>query len=128
MLRSLNTITKEPTVMAVILGRPSPDPGLGTPVELLRRDASGLLDLFGVGKALPGKRIAAKEAPPALLQIEPARSGRNVDVMQARMPFQPGAGLQTVVTAEIVADEENVPAGVVHFDVREQCDVAFRVA
>src|SRR5215469_9004441 len=85
-LRSLNAITKESAIMAVIFGRPTPDPRFGPSVELLRRDASGLLDLFGVGKALPGKRIAAKEAPPALLQIEPARSGRNEDVMQAWMP------------------------------------------
>src|SRR5215469_5618511 len=128
MLRSLNAITKESAILAVIFGRPTPDPRFGPSVELLRRDASGLLDLFGVGKALPGKRIAAKEAPPALLQMEPARSGRNEDVMQAWMPFQPGAGLQTVVTREIVADHKNVPAGVVRFDVREQCNVAFRVA
>ena len=114
--------------MAVSFGRPTPDPGFSSSVELLGSDARGLLDLFGGGLALPGKRIPAKEAPPALLQIEPARSGRNEDVMDARMLLQPGAGLQPVVTAEIVADKEQVSAGVVRFDVREQCDVAFGVA
>ena len=114
--------------MAVIFGRPPTNTGFGSSVELLGSDARGLLDLFGIGKALPGKRIPAKEAPPALLQIEPARSGRNEDVMDARMPLQPGAGLQTVVTAEIVADKEQVPAGVVRFDVGQERDVAFGVA
>jgi hypothetical protein len=58
--------------MAMILGRSTPDPRFGSPVELSRRDAGGLLDLLGIGKALPGERIAAEEAPPALLQVEKA--------------------------------------------------------
>jgi len=128
MLRSLNAVTKESAIMAVILGWPSPDPGFGPSVELLGSDTGGLLDLLGVGEALPGQRITAEKPPPALLQIEPARSRRDEDVMDAGMIDQPGAGLQTVVTAEIVADKEQVTAGVVRFDVREQCDVAFRVA
>jgi hypothetical protein len=127
-LRSLNAITKESTVVTVILGRPTPDPGLSAPVELLGGNASGLLDLFGIGKALPGEGIAAEEAPPALLQIEPARPGRDEDVMDARMSFQPGPGLQTGVTAEIVADDEDIAAGIIGFDVGQQSDVAFGIA
>jgi hypothetical protein len=127
-LRSLNAVTKESAVMAVILGRPTPDPGFGPPVELLGGDAGGLLDLLGIGEALPDKSIAAEEAPPPLLQIEPARSCRNEDMMQARMLFQPGTRLQTVVTAEIVADNEDVASGVVSFNVGQESNVAFRVA
>jgi len=51
----------------MILGRTSPDPRVGAPVELRSRDTRGLFDLFGIGKTLPGKGIAAEEAPPALL-------------------------------------------------------------
>ena len=128
MLRSLNAITKESAVVAMILGRPTPDPGLGAPVELLGGNTGGLLDLFGIGEALPSERIAAEEAPPALLQIEPARSRRNEDVIEARMPFQPGTRLQTIVTAEIVADDEDVSVRVVGLDVGQQSNVAFRIA
>jgi len=128
MLRSLNTITKEPSIVAVVLGRPTPDPGLGAPIQLLGGDAGGLLDLLRIGKALPCERIAAEEAPPALLQIEPACSRRNEDVVHARMLLQPSARLQTGVTAEIVADNEKVAFGIVDLDVGEQRNVAFRVA
>ncbi len=126
-LRSLNAITKESAILAMVLGRPAPDPGLGTPVELSSGDAGGLLNLVGIGKALPGEGITAEEAPPALLQIEPTGSRRNEDVMEARMPFQPGTGLQTIVAAEIVADDEDVAVRVVGFNVGQQSDVAFRI-
>ena len=119
MLRSLNTVTKEAAVVAVILSRPTPDPGLGSSVELRGGDAGGLLDLLGISEALPSKCVATEEAPPALLQVQPAGSGRNEDMMQARMPFQPGARLQTIVTAEIVTDDEDVSGGVVGFDVAQ---------
>jgi len=90
----------------MILGRTSPDPRVGAPVELRSRDTRGLFDFLGIGKTLPGKGIAAEEAPPALLQIEPAGSCRNEDVLDARMPFQPGARLQAGMTTEIVGDDE----------------------
>src|SRR5438132_7814919 len=127
-LGSLNTITKETAVVTVILGRSAPDPGLGAPIQLLGRDPGGLLDLLGISKALTSQRITAEEPPPPLLQIEPARSRRNEDVVNARMLFQPGARLQTEVTAEIVADDEDLSPGVVGFDVGQKCNVAFGVA
>ncbi len=67
MLRSLKAITKEATVVAMVLGRSTPDPGIGAPIELSGRDASGLLNFISVGKALPSQGIASEEAPPALL-------------------------------------------------------------
>ena len=66
-LRSLKAIRKEPAIVAMVLRRPTPDPGLSPPVELFGGDVGGLLDLTGVGKALPSQRIAAEQAPPALL-------------------------------------------------------------
>ncbi len=127
-LRSLNTIRKEPTIVAMILGWSTPDPGLGAPIQLLGGDAGGLFELLGIGKTLACQRITPEKAPPALLQIEPARPGRNEDVMDAGMFFQPGARLQARVTAEIVADDEQVAFGIVGFDIGEQRDVAFGVA
>ena len=67
LLCSLNAVPKEPTTMAVGLGWASPDPGLGSMVELSRRHVRGWLNLIGIGETLSGKRIAAEEAPPSLL-------------------------------------------------------------
>jgi hypothetical protein len=66
MLSSLNTVTKEAAIVAMILRWASPDPGLGTSIELRGGDAGSLRDLFGIGKALASERIAAEEPPPAL--------------------------------------------------------------
>ena len=90
-LSSLNTITKESAIVAMVLRWAAPDPGLGAPVELCGGDTGGLFDLLGVGKTLSSQRIPPEKAPPALLQIEPARSCWNEDVMDAWMPFQPGS-------------------------------------
>jgi hypothetical protein len=48
--------------------------------------------------------------------------------MDARMPFQPGARLQTAMTTEIVGNDEQVACGIVSFDVGQQRDVALGVA
>ncbi len=110
------------------LRRASPDPGLGPQVELSGRDASGLLDLFGIGKALTRQGITAEEPPPALLQVEPAGSSGNENVMDAGMIDQPGPRLEAGMTAEIVGDDEEISRRIVSFDVGEQGNVAFRVA
>ncbi len=109
-------------------GRTPPDPGLGAQVELSGGNTGRLLDFLGSGKALPSKRITAKEAPPAFLQIEPARSGGNEDLLDARMRFEPGARLQAAVTTEIIGNHVDVAGRVVGFDVGEQSDIAFGVA
>src|SRR5258708_12229376 len=119
MLRSLNPITKETPMTTRCLRWTSPDPGPGPQVELRRRDASGLLNLLRIGKALPGERIATEESPPALLQIEPARSGGNEDLLDAWMPFQPGARLQAVMTAELVVPDLAIPSVVTAFSVND---------
>ncbi len=93
-----------------LMARPTPDPGLGSSVELSRRDACGLLDLIRGSKTLSSQSIAAEEPPPALLQIESAGTCGNEDLMEPRMLCQPGAGLSTVVAGEIVGDDEDAPA------------------
>jgi len=105
------------------LWRASPDPWFGPPVELSSRDAGSLLDFLGIGKALPSQRIAAKEAPPALLQIDPARSGGNEDLVDAWMLYQPGACLKAVVTTEIIGDDEDIAGRIISFDIGEQSNV-----
>ena len=127
-LRSLKTITKETPVVSRYLWRAPPDPWFGPQVELSSRDAGGLLDFLGIGKALPSQRIAAEEAPPALLQIEPTCSGRNEDLLDARMLFQPGACLQAVVTTEIIGDDEDIAGRIISFDVGQQSNVALGIA
>src|SRR5258708_14613653 len=114
--------------MAPRFGRPAPDPRLGSPIELGGGDAHSLLDLLGIGKALASKRVAAEEAPPALLQIQPAGAFGNEDLLEARMVCQPGAGFQAVMAAQIVRDNENVAGRIVRFDLLEQLDVMLGVA
>ena len=112
----------------MILWRSTPDPGVGSPVELSGRDASGLLNFVGVGKTLSSQSIAAEEAPPAFLEVEPARSRRNEDLMESRMLGEPGAGLGTGVAGKIVSDDEDVTRRIVRFDASEQGNVVRRVA
>ena len=112
----------------MILGGTSPEPRVGSPVELSCSDASGLLDLVGVGKTLSSQGITAEEPPPALLQIEPARSCRNEDVLEAWMLSHPGSGLGAVIADQIISDHEDVACRIVGFDSGKQRDVVGRVA
>jgi len=128
MLRSLNAVTKDTPIMTMILGRASPDPGLSSPVELSRRYMRRLLDFRGGGETLPSQGIATEEPPPAFLQIQPAGSRRDKDVMEARMLCHPGAGLSTVMAAEIIGDDEDVACRVVSFNVLKESDIVRGVA
>jgi hypothetical protein len=126
-LSSLNAVTKDTSIVTPGLGRPSPDPGFGSPVELGCGHTGRLRDFLGIGKALAGEGITPEQAPPALLEIQPARSRGNEDLVEAWMPFEPGARLQAIVTAQIVGDDVDIPAWIVRFDVFEQFNVAFGV-
>jgi hypothetical protein len=70
----------------------------------------------------------AHRPPPTLLEIEPACPLGNKDVLEARMIREPGTGFQTVMTAEIVGNNEKVPFGIVRFDCFEQRDVVLGIA
>lgn len=54
-------------------------------VDLLGRHLHPSFNLISIGKTLASKRIAAEEPPPALLEIEPAGTFRNKDVLNARV-------------------------------------------
>jgi hypothetical protein len=127
MLSSLNAVTKNTSIVTPGLGRPSPDPGLGSPVELGGGHTGRLLDFPGIGKTLACEGITPEQAPPALLEIQPARSRGNEDLVEAWMRFQPGTRLQAIVAAQIIGDDEDIPAGIVRFDGFEQFNVAFGV-
>lgn len=70
-------------------GRPPPDPGLSPVVELLCHHLHRTLDFAAIGKALARERIATKQTPPAHLEVEPAGTLRNEDVLDARVPSEP---------------------------------------
>ena len=127
-LHSSKAIGKEATTIARRLGRPAPHPVFGPQVELSSRDTGGLLDLLGIGKTLSCQRITPEEAPPALLEIEPACPGGNEDVVNARVLLQPGARLQARVTAQIVSDDKDIPSWIVGFNVGERGNVALGIA
>jgi hypothetical protein len=114
--------------VATGFGRSPPDPRLSASIELSGRDASGLFDLVGIGKTLPCQSIATEETPPALLEIEPAGSCWNEDVMEARVLSHPGPCLSTIMAAEIIRDNEDVTCWIVGFDVGKQSNVVRRVA
>ena len=103
--------------MAVISRRPTPDPRISAPIELSGRDAGSLFDLIIVSKTLACQGVTSEEAPPALLQVQPAGSFRDEDVVEARMLCQPGACLSTIVAGKVVSDDENVARRSVGFDV-----------
>jgi hypothetical protein len=72
LLRSLNPVGEGAASVAWGRWWAAPHPRAGAGVELAGRDQSGQGDLLGGGKRLPGKRLAAKQPPPALPEVEPA--------------------------------------------------------
>ena len=97
-------------------------------VKLSGGDARGLLDLISVGKTLSCQRIAAEEPPPTFLQVQPASSCGDKDMMEPGMFSHPGTSLSTVMTAEIICDKKDVTPRVVSFDVLQERDVVGGVA
>ena len=97
-------------------------------VELSCGHASGMFNLFSIRKTLSCQGIASEKPPPALLQIEPARSRRNEDVMEAPVLGHPGPRLRTIMAAQIIGDDENVARRIVGFDIPKQSNVVRRVA
>ncbi|GHO89461.1 hypothetical protein KSZ_74670 [Dictyobacter formicarum] len=108
-------------------GRPSPNPGLSSVVELLGRHLHRAFNLTGIGKALAREGIASEEQPPALLQIQPAGAFRDKDMLDTRMVYEPSARFQAIVTAQIVSDDENIPRWIVRVDFLEELNVMLRI-
>src|SRR3954449_10726070 len=83
---------------------PSPDPGFGVGVELGGGQLGGLGDLGRVGEGLPGQGVPAEDAPPGLLQVQPAGSFGDEHLLDARMAGQPGPRREAVVAGEVVGE------------------------
>src|SRR5215217_7264157 len=79
-------------VASVAWGRrwAAPHPRSGAGIELTGRHPGGQRDLLWSGKRLAGKGLAAKQPPPALLQIQPAGPLGDEGVLDAGMVTQPG--------------------------------------
>jgi hypothetical protein len=71
--------------MASRFGRSSPDPRFGAVIELHRRHLHRSFNLISIGETLPSEGITTEEAPPAFLEIEPARPFRNEHMLEAWM-------------------------------------------
>src|SRR5688500_12233021 len=82
-LRSLDPVGEASAEVAGWWGWPAPYPGAGASVELRGRDRGRQGDLVGSGKALPGQGGAAKQPPPALLEVEPAGALGDEDLADA---------------------------------------------
>ena len=87
----------------------APDPGLGAAVELRGRYGRGLVDRVVVGEGLPGEGGAAEEAPPGLLQVQPARGHRDEDLLHARVLREPVQDRRALVAGEVVGDHAHLP-------------------
>jgi hypothetical protein len=97
-------------------------------IELSRRHLHRSFNLISIGKTLAREGIAAEQAPPAFLQIEPARALGNEDVLEAWVVCQPGTGCQAIVTAQVVGDDEDVARRIIGFDLFEQLNVVLGIA
>src|SRR3954463_1994947 len=64
---------------------PSPDPRFGAGVELGGGHLGDLGDLARVGEGLPGQGVPAKDPPPGLLQVQPARALGDEHLLDPRM-------------------------------------------
>src|SRR4051812_17503718 len=93
------------------LGAP-PDPGLGAGIALLRGHVGGALKLLAISKCLPGERGTAENAPPGLLQVQPAGPDGDEDMPHAGIAGQPVLDRWALVAAAVVADQVEVAARV----------------
>ncbi len=127
-LHSSKAVHETTTKVTMWRWGPSPDPGLSPRVEVGGGDACCLLDLLGVGEVLAGERLAAEEAPPAFLQVEPTGARRDGHRMDPRMDRQPLLDGPTGVAGEIVRDQGELALRIGVLKRGEEREVADRVA
>ena len=107
-LHSSKGVDKPTAELAMGSGRPSPDPGLGTAVELTGGEVSGGLNLRMIREALAGEGIPPEEAPPAFDEVQPAGAGGNGVLMDTGMGGEPLPDGTTGVAGQVVVDEVEV--------------------
>jgi hypothetical protein len=106
--------------------RTPPDPGLGPQVEQRRRAWLARSPEERPRSARPEHRGGrGATSPPG--RVQPACPWRNEGLMDARMLREPRTGLEAVMAASVIGDDEDVACGVISFHVRKPRDGAFRV-
>jgi hypothetical protein len=97
-------------------------------IELSRGNAGDVGDVVVVGKRLPRKCCAPKDASPALDEVQPSGADRDEGVLDPRMRGQPVADRATAVAGEIIRDEVEITVGIGTVKGLEQCEIARGVA
>src|SRR5687767_379533 len=97
-------------------------------VELLGSYPGGQLDLLRIGEALPCQSLASKQPPPSFLEVEPARTYGDEDLLHPRVVLQPLSYGRTLVARKIVGYQVEVADRVCLGNRFEQSQVAFGVA
>jgi len=100
----------------------------GMGVELVGCEGRGLGDVVGVGEGAAGEGGLAEDAPPAFLQVEPARADGDEGVVDAGMVLEPGPGGQAVVAGQVVGDDPGLPVRVGVLDLLQELLVEDAVA
>src|SRR5258706_3951296 len=127
-LHSSKAVDKATTKHAVRRWWAAPDPGFGPGIEVFGRHPCCQIELLGVGEGLAGERLAAEEAPPAFLQVQPAGPRRDRDGMRARVLRQPLLDGPTGMAGEIVAHEIQLALRMGRIQQLEELEVADGVA
>jgi hypothetical protein len=114
--------------VAWVRWRTAPYPRAGVGVEPTGRHSGGQGDLLRGSEALPGKRLAAKQPPLALLEVAPAGALGDEGVLDTGVVGQPCAGGVAGVAGQVVGDHHDAPGRVGGLDRGQQLLVADRVA
>ncbi len=112
MLHSSKRIYKMAAAVPLSRRRTAPDPRLGPRIELLSGESSGVVDLLGIAEVLPREGVPAEQAPPAFLQVQPARAGGQGHLFDAGVCAQPLPDRPAGVAGEVIHDEIQVARGV----------------
>ena len=108
---------------ATVVGRLS---SLGTNLLIVRpaqRGSGGVVDLPTVSERLTGEGFLAEQAPPRLLEGEPAGALGNEHLLDAWVGGEPARDGWALVAGEVVGDEVQVAIGVGRIDRIEQLEV-----
>jgi hypothetical protein len=89
----------------------TPHPRTGVGIQLAGRHPCGQGDFVRGGKRLAGEGVAAKQPPPALLELQPAGPFGDEGVLDAGVVGQPSTGRALVWLERLSVITMMVPAG-----------------